>query len=262
MMATLNCNGIDIRYRIDGDGDGPWLVLAHSLATDLTLWDDNLAALTPHFRVLRYDSRGHGGSSAPAMPYDFAMLATDALGLMDALGVEHAHFCGISMGGMVAQHVALMAPARIERLVLVSTTSSYPAEARMLWRDRIAAVRADGMAPLVAPTLERWFTAPYRQQHPEVMERIGTLIRTTPADGYIGSGHAIAALDTTDRLSQLRCPTLVVVGAADAGTPPGMGRRIADQIPGARFESLAAASHLCNVEQAALFNRQLVAFLR
>ena len=258
-MSQIRANGIDIHY--DVQGEGPWLILAHALATDLTLWNDQMAALTARCRVLRFDSRGHGRSSAPDMPYDFAVLAADALGLMDALNVERAHFCGISLGGMVAQHVALAAPARIDKLVLVSTTSGYPLEARALWAERIAAVRANGIEPLVGPTLERWFTAPFRETNPAALARIGALIRATPVEGYIGSGQAIAGLDTTDRLAQLRCPTLVIVGAADAGTPPGMGRRIADQVSGARFESIAAASHLCNVEQPAAFNRLLANFL-
>lgn len=259
-MNTLRTNGIDIRYDIAGQG--PWLILAHSLATDLTLWDDQMAALTARFRVLRFDTRGHGGSSAPDLPYDFAMLTADVLGLMGALDIERTHFCGISMGGMIAQHVALAAPDRIDRLVLVSTTSGYPSEARAMWGDRIAAVRAQGMEPLVAPTLERWFTPPWRQAHPEVMARIGGLIRATPAAGYIGSGQAIAMLDTTSRLTTLRCSTLVIAGADDAGTPPAMGRQIAAQLPGARFELIESASHLCNVEQAETFNRLLLDFVQ
>jgi 3-oxoadipate enol-lactonase len=255
----ITANGIDIRC--DVQGSGPWLMLAHSLATDLTLWDDQMAALTPHFRVLRFDTRGHGGSSAPDMAYDFPMLTADVLGLMDALDVRRAQFCGISMGGMIAQHIALAAPDRIDRLVLASTTSGYPETSRALWADRIAAVRAAGMAPQVMPTLERWFTPPYRTAHPEVMVRIGNLIRATPAAGYIGSGQAIATLNATERLSALRCPTLVIVGADDVGTPPVMGRRIADRISGARFESIASASHLCNIEQAETFNQLLLDFL-
>jgi 3-oxoadipate enol-lactonase len=258
-MNTVRANGIDIRY--DVQGTGPWLLLSHSLATDLTLWDDQMAALTPHFRVLRLDTRGHGGSSASDMPYDFATLTADVLGLMDALDVERAHFCGISMGGMIAQHVALAVPTRIDKLALVSTTSGYPPAARAAWDERIAAVRANGIEPLVAPTLERWFTAPYRAAHPDTMARIGNLIRATPPAGYIGSGQAIATLDVTEKLPALRCPTLVIAGADDAGTPPAMGQRIADNIPGACFELIESASHLCNIEQAADFNRFLLDFL-
>jgi len=259
-MNTIHANGIDIRYDIQGSG--PWLILSHSLATDLTLWDDQMAALTPHFRVLRFDTRGHGGSSAPDMPYDFPMLTADVLALMDELHVPKAHFVGISMGGMIAQHVTLAAPDRIDRLVLASTTSGYPESTRTLWADRIAAVRAAGMEPQVAPTLERWFTPPYRSEHPEVMARIGNLIRATPPAGYIGSGQAIATLNATERLATLRCPTLVIVGADDVGTPPAMGRRIADRILGARYEAITSASHLCNIEQAATYNRLLLDFLR
>ena len=259
MMKTIRANGIDIRYDIQGEG--PWLVLAHSLATDLSLWDDNLAALTPHFRVLRFDTRGHGGSSAPEGPYDFAMLTADVLGLLDALGVRRAHFCGISMGGMIAQHVALAVPERIDRLALVSTTSGYPFSSRAMWAERIDGVRRNGIEPVVQPTLERWFTAPYREAHPEVMARIGNLIRATPPPGYIGSGQAIATLDLTERLPALRCPTLVIAGADDVGTPPVMGRRIAERIPGARLETIASSSHLCNVEQAVAFNHLLGEFL-
>ncbi|MBU1236802.1 MAG: 3-oxoadipate enol-lactonase [Gammaproteobacteria bacterium] len=258
-MNTIHTNGIDIHY--DVQGEGPWLILSHSLGTDVTLWDDQMDTLTPHFRVLRFDTRGHGGSSAPTIPYDFAMLTADVLGLMDELDIERAHFCGISMGGMIAQHVALAAPERIDKLVLLSTTSGYPPEARALWAERIEGVRRDGVKPLVKATLERWFTAPYRAALPEVMERIARLIRATPAAGYIGSCQAIAALDVTDRLSALRCPTLVIAGADDAGTPPAMGRKIAEQIPGARIELVSQASHLCNIEQKSRVNSLLRLFL-
>jgi 3-oxoadipate enol-lactonase len=258
-MNMLRANGIDLRY--DVQGHGPWLILSHSLATDLSLWDGQMPVLTPHFRVLRFDTRGHGGSSAPDGPYDFGMLTADVLGLMDALGIDRAHFCGISMGGMIAQHVALAAPGRIDKLVLVSTTSGFPSTTKAIWADRIQAVRAGGMAAQVAPTLERWFTAPYCAAHPEELDRIGRLVRATPPAGYIGSGQAIATLDITERLSALRCPTLVIVGADDVGTPPVMGRRIAERIPGTRFESIPSSSHLCNIQQADAFSRILREFL-
>ncbi|MBK6402640.1 MAG: 3-oxoadipate enol-lactonase [Rhodocyclaceae bacterium] len=258
-MTTIRANGIDIRH--DVQGSGPWLILSHSLATDLSMWDDQMAALTPHFRVLRFDTRGHGGTSAPDGAYDFAWLTADVLWLMERLGIGRAHFCGISLGGMIAQHVALAAPEKIDRLVLVSTTSAYGPEARALWAERIAAVRTGGMAPLVAPTLERWFTAPYRAARPEVMARVGAMIAATPAAGYIGCGQAIPLMDTTARLAQLRCPALVIAGADDAGMPPAMGRRIADHLPGARLKVIESAAHLCNIEQKDSFNSSLLEFL-
>jgi len=258
-MDTIHVNDIDIRHRLAGDG--PWLLLSHSLGTDLSLWDDQLAALASRFRVLAFDTRGHGGSSAPPGAYDFATLTADVIGLMDVLGVDRAHVVGISMGGMIAQHLALAAPARVDRLVLASTTSRYPPEAKAIWQQRIEAVGAGGLEPLVVATLERWFTPPFRAARPDVMERIGGLIRATPAAGYIGCCHAIANLATAAALPRIACPTLVIAGAEDVGTPSAMGREIAAAIPGARFESIAQASHLCNVEQAAIFNRLLLDFL-
>jgi 3-oxoadipate enol-lactonase len=261
-MNTATTNGIRLRYEVQGQG--PWLILCHSLATDLSLWDEQLPALIGRFRVLRFDTRGHGGSEAPAGAYDFPMLTADVLGLMDALGVDKAHFVGISLGGMIGQHLALAAPGRLDRLVLVSTTSGYPPEAAALWAERNRTVAADGLEPLVAPTLERWFTPAYRAAQSAVMDRIAGLIRATPPAGYMGCGAAIATLAVaplTARLGAIACPTLVVAGADDAGTPPAMGRTIAERIPGARFESLASASHLCNVEQAEAFNRLLLGFL-
>lgn len=255
----IRANGIDIHYQIEGSG--PWLTLSHSLACDLSIWDQQMAALTPHFTVLRFDTRGHGQSSVPAGAYTWQELRDDVLGLLDALGIEKTHFAGLSMGGMIAQHLALAAPQRLSRLVLADTASRYPAEAAGVWQERIARVREKGMGVLVEETLSRWFTAPYRAAHPEVMERVGTLIRNTPPAGYIGCGSAIPAINVTDRLGEVDCPTLVIVGAEDAGTPPEMAREIAEHIPGARLEIIPGAGHVANVEQAERFNGLLLDFL-
>ena len=166
-------NGIDINYQVEGRG--PWVTLSHSLSTDLTLWDDLAAALAPDFTVLRYDTRGHGGTGAPAEPYSFAQLTADLAGLLDALQVGRTHFVGLSMGGMIGQHFALAHPQRLERLVIASSTSRVPPEAGAVWEERIAMARKDGCAALVEGTLGRWFTPPYRAAHPEVMARIGRL---------------------------------------------------------------------------------------
>lgn len=259
-MDTINANGITLRY--DVQGKGPWLLLAHSLATDLTLWDDQLAALCDRYRVLRFDTRGHGGSGAPADAYDFPMLTADILGLMDALGIARASFVGISLGGMLGQHLALAAPERVDQLVLVSTTHAYGPEAAKAFDERARLVAEQGLEPLVAPTLERWFTAPYRASHPDVMDRIGKLVRTTPPAGYIGCCHAIPTMNVTAQLREIQCPTLVVTGRDDLGTPPRLGEEIAAVVPGARYVALESASHLCNIEQAEEFNRLLRNFLR
>lgn len=255
----IEANGIDIHYEISGSG--PWVTLAHSLATDLTLWDDVAAVLSRRFSVLRYDLRGHGRSSAPDAPYRFPQLVGDLVGLLDALQIGRTHFVGLSMGGMLGQHFALAAPERLDRLVLVSTTSRIPPEAGALWDERIAVARTQGMQAHVESTLARWFTAPYRKGHPEVMARIGALIAATPVAGFAGWGAAICTLDLTQKLGAIKSPTLVVVGANDSGTPPAASQAIAAAIPGARLEIIPDASHQLVIEQAATFGQLLPDFL-
>jgi len=258
----MHSNSIDIHYEISGSG--PWLTLSHSLACDLSMWDPQMAALTPHFTVLRFDTRGHGQSSAPPEAdgaYGWDRLTGDVLGLLDALNIARTHFAGLSMGGMIGQHLALGAPERVDRLVLADTSSRYPPAAIPVWDERIKLVREKGMEALVDGTLERWFTAPFRTSHPELTGRIAGLIRSTPPIGYIGCGRTIPTLDITQRLHGLTHPTLVIVGAEDAGTPPAMAREIAEALPGARLEIIPDAAHLSNIEQPETFNRLLLEFL-
>ncbi|MBI4989589.1 MAG: 3-oxoadipate enol-lactonase [Rhodocyclales bacterium] len=252
-------NGIDIHYEISGSG--PWLTLSHSLCCDVSMWQPQLAALEQRFTLLRFDTRGHGQTDAPAGAYTFGQMTDDVLGLLDALKVERTHFVGLSMGGMIGQHLALKAPGRIDRLVLADTASRFPPESQALWPERIRIVTEQGMEALVDSTLARWFTAPWRAAHPEVMAQIGGLIRSTPVTGYIGCAHAIARIDIMDRLRELKAPTLVIVGDQDAGTPPAMSEVITAAIPGARLEIIHDASHLSNIEQADAFNKLLLDFL-
>lgn len=255
----LTLNGIDIHYEIAGRG--PVITFVHSLATDLSLWDALAAALAERFTVLRYDARGHGQTSAPEGPYSWPMLVDDLVGLLDALKIERTHFVGLSMGGMLGQAFALAHPERLGKLVLVSTTSRVPPEAKPLWDERIAIAREKGMQAHVAGTLERWFTAPYRAAHPEIMARIGAMVAATPVAGYAGWGAAITAFDLAGKLGAIQAPTLVVCGAEDTGTPPAANRAIAEAIPGARFELLPNASHQLVIERAEDFKRLLLDFL-
>ena len=258
-MNSVEANGITINYVIEGSG--PWVTLSHSLTTDLSMWDQLAVALAPTFTVLRYDTRGHGKSSAPDGAYSFEQLAADVLGLLDALKIEHTHFVGLSMGGMIAQHLALLAPQRLHRLVIASSTSRIPPEAGPLWDERIAIARSQGCAGLVEGTLGRWFTPGFRAARPDLMARIAALIAATPVAGYVGCAAAIRRLDLTDHLPAIAKPTLVVVGADDPGTPPAASEVIAAGIPGARLEIIPSASHLCCIEQSELFNRLIRDFL-
>ncbi len=258
-MSTINVNGISVNYLVEGSG--PWLTLSHSLACDLTMWDELTAALKKHFTVLRYDTRGHGASSAPEGAYSFEQLTTDVLALLYALKIERTHFVGLSMGGMIGQHLALAAPQQIGRLVLANTSSRMPPEAIALWEERFAQARTQGTASLADATLGRWFTPPFRATHPQLMARVAALIAATPVAGYVGCGEAIRRLDITERLGDILRPTLVIVGADDPGTPPAASEVIARAIPGARLEIIPAASHLSCLEQPEVFNRLVADFL-
>ena len=255
---NVHANGIDLHYVVEGSG--PWLVMSHALACDHRMWDAQTAWLAQRFTVLRFDTRGHGRSSASPGPYSFDLLAADVAALVDALHIERAHWVGLSLGGMIGQAFALAHPQRISSLVLADTSSRYPPEVEAVWAERIRTVRENGMSAIVDATLERWFTAPYRQAHANVMQRIGDMIRATPVDGYAGCGQAIATLDFTDRLQALQCPTLVIVGDQDTGTPLGMAREIHDAIRDAELVIIPSAAHLSNIEQTNAFNQALDRF--
>jgi 3-oxoadipate enol-lactonase len=252
-------NGIDIRYEITGSG--PWVTFIHPLAVDLTVWDGQVEALASRYTVLRLDARGHGQTTAPGGPYSLEQMADDVIALLDVLGVARTHLVGLSMGGMIAQHVALKAPQRLAGLVLAGTTSYYPPESQPVWDERLRVVSAQGVEPMVASTLERWFTEPYWAAQPEILDRIAGLIRATPLEGYLGSCEAIRRIDTRAVLRSVEIPTLVLVGDKDEGTPLPMARAIHEAIAGSRLEVITGAAHLSNIEQAAAFNALVKDFL-
>lgn len=255
----VSVNGIETHYEVYGKG--PWLTLSHSLACDASMWRAQIDALAERYRVLVYDTRGHGKTAAPQGPYTFDMLTADLLGLYDQLGIAASHFVGLSMGGMIGQHLALAAPQRVRALVLADTSSRFPPEVLPLWQDRIRAVGSQGMGAVVQGTLERWFTPAFRASSPDAVERVAALIRATPVAGYVGCCHCIPRLDITARIHAIKSPTLVIVGADDPGTPVAMSEAIVTEIPGARLRVIPQAAHLANIEQAAEFNRLLLEFL-
>ncbi len=255
----VTANGIEIHYALEGDG--PVVTLSHALGTNLSMWDDQARALQGRYRVLRFDTRGHGQTGAPPGPYSLEQMAEDLHGLLGGLGITQMHFVGLSMGGMIGQVFALKFPAMVQSLVLCDTTSRYPAAAAPVWEERIRTVEAKGMDPLVEATLERWFTAPFRARRTDVVERVAAMIRHTPPQGYIGCCHAIPKIDVTDRLREIRCPALVIVGEEDPGTPVEMARDIHAALPGAELAIVRSASHLSNVEQPEEFTRVLLRFL-
>jgi 3-oxoadipate enol-lactonase len=247
-------NGISMHYTFDGPKGAPLVTMSNSLASNLSMWDPQIPALTSRYRVLRYDTRGHGGTDAPAGPYSLEELTEDLRALLQALGISRTHFVGLSMGGMIGQMMALKYPQMLQSVVLCDTMSRVPTEAKPLWDERIHMAETRGMEPLVESTIARWFTEPFRQQGAPVLDQVRTMIRTTPTRGY-------AALNLTDRLKEITLPTQIIVGEDDPGTPVSASRTIHEQIKGSELVILKSAAHLSNLEQAAAFNQALTAFL-
>jgi len=254
-------NGTEIGYELHGKESSPWLTLSHSLACSVRMWDPQIAAFKDRYRILAFDTRGHGASAAPKGAYTLEALADDLKGLLDLLGIKRTHFAGLSMGGMIGQTFALKYPGVFQSLVLADTTSGFPAEAAPLWAERIRVAETQGMQPLVQPTLERWFTEPFRKSHPQVVGRIGALIASTPVAGYVGCSHAIPKINLTAQLKAIKCPVLVICGEQDAGTPPAMARAIHEHAPGSKLVMIPQAAHLSNLEQPQVFTKAMEQFL-
>jgi len=250
-------NGIEINYELSGKEGAPWLVLSHSLACSVRMWDPTIEALKGGHRILNYDMRGHGATSAPKGAYTLDMLADDVLALTKELKIEKAIYCGLSIGGMIGQTIALRGKGPFERMILADTTHTQPPEALKQWEERIAIAESKGMAGLLDSTMERWFTPPFRSS--PAAKRIAELILATPVAGYVGCGRAIMGLNTTARLKDIRLPVLAITGEQD-GAAPGT-RHIGASIPGAKFVGIPQASHIANVEQPEAFNRALREFL-
>jgi len=254
-------NGIETYYEIHGKAGAPWVAFSHSLACSTRMWEGQVAALQDRFCILLYDTRGHGRSAAPAGPYTLEGLADDLRGLLAHLDIHKLHFVGLSMGGMIGQTFALKYPGIFTTLTLADTTSRYPADAAATWAARIKTAEAQGMLPLVQPTLERWFTEGFRKRAPETVGAIGAGIASTPVAGYVGCSSAIPKINVTARLREIACPILVLCGDQDPGTPPDMAREIHANAPGSKLVLIPDAAHLSNVEQPEAFNRALEDFL-
>jgi 3-oxoadipate enol-lactonase len=244
--------------RIDGPADAPWIVLSNSLGATLRMWEPQVPALAQRWRVLRYDTRGHGRSDVPPGPYTIAQLGGDVLELMDALGIARAHYCGLSMGGTTGMWLAAHAPGRLDRVALCNTQPWFGP--REVFDDRIATVRREGLGALIDATLQRWFTAEFRAARPEVVARIREDVLATPLAGYVACCEALRDVDLRDDLPRIAVPALVVAGAHDPAPTPAVAREWGGRIAGASFVELPAA-HLSNLGASEAFNAALTGFL-
>ena len=264
MMVDANGSRFHCRVdgpgRVDGPAGAPWIAFSNSLATDLSMWDDQVGALRHRYRVLRYDQRGHGLSAAPEGDYDFALLVADALALLDAHGIERCHFVGLSMGGVTALGLAEQHGARLLSVAVCDANGASSPEGARAWSERCALARAQGIEALVEPTVKRWFHPDYYARNPAGLEKVRGMIRTTPLAGFLGCAAALSNYDYKTDLGRIRVPTLFLAGAEDGAVPQGM-RAMAASVPNARYAEVSPAGHISNIEQPEAFTKALGDFI-
>ena len=257
----LKANDIGINCEVSGKQDAPAVMLSHSLGSSLFMWNPQIEALESHFRVFRYDMRGHGESDAPHGAYTLEQLGEDAVGLLDALNIQVVQWVGLSIGGMIGQYLALNHADRLRSLVLCDTAAAFEEEAQAMRQQRIETAREQGMEPLVESTLDRWFTQDFLKRNSPQVDLIRRHFLATPVAGYIGCSEAIGNLNYLERLSEVKTPTLIIVGEEDPATPVAASEAIHERMPDSRLVVLPSAAHLSNVEQPDAFNRALIGFL-
>jgi 3-oxoadipate enol-lactonase len=245
----------------DSGGRADAVLLVHAIGCDHRMWDGLGEALSPRFRVIRMDVRGHGASEVSARPYSLDQLANDARDLLDSLKIDRAHWVGLSMGGMIGQAFALRHPDRLRRLVLANTTSTYGAQGPEMWAARAKAVSEGGMAAIKELAMQRYFTDDFRASHSDIVDRIGAGFLATDPAGYIACCDAIRQMDFSADLHRIKAPTLVIAGEKDVGTPVTMARAMAEVIPGAKLAVIAGVSHLSALENPETFNKLVADFL-
>lgn len=256
-MPFVEVGELRTHYALTGDKQ-PVLVFSNSLGTDFSMWDPQMVELEGTFRILRYDTRGHGESSVTPDDYKIEQLGRDVLALLDALRLDRVHFCGLSMGGMIGMWLGIHAPHRLHRLILCNTAARIGTQE--MWNARIATVRRDGMKSVATAVIERWFTPEFRASSPEKVAQAQRMLENSPPEGYASCCAAIRDMDQREGVAQIKVPTLVIYGGKDPVTPPSDAHFLRDQIPGA-VEIEFPAAHLSNVEQGDAFTGAVSNFL-
>jgi len=257
-MPTIDAHGCPIHVEVEGNERAPALMLSNSLGTNLHMWDDQASEFAKHYRLIRYDRRGHGQSGVPKGPYTMEQLGRDVLAILDALKIAKTNWCGLSMGGMVGQWLGANAPDRVEKLILSNCTDYYADKTP--WNDRIKTVSEKGLAFIVGGNMERWFTKGFRDSHPEVIARFTDMFLATKLDGYIACGAAVRDMDHRALLPKIKAPTLIIAGRHDPATTLAMGESMRDRIPGAKLAVIDAA-HISNAEQPQAYSETVLNFL-
>jgi 3-oxoadipate enol-lactonase len=258
MDRLVESSGARISYTVEGPSERPVLLFINSIGTTRDLWLPQVPALVGTYRVIRYDARGHGSSSASPGDYSIEQLGRDALAILDAEGARQAHICGISLGGLTAMWLGVNAPDRVSSLILANTAARIGSV--QSWTDRMTLVQERGMGSVAEMAIPRWFSPRYRQRHDEVVTQFKTMVETCPTAGYLGCCAALRDEDLREAISKISCPVLVVAGSTDEATPPEGLRFIHEQIAGSKMLTLDAA-HLSNVEQSEAFTSAVMGFL-
>jgi 3-oxoadipate enol-lactonase len=267
MIQHIQANGISIAYQIDGpisspssnSADTPTVILSNSLMSSIDMWSDNIAALTTKYRVVRYDTRGHGQSQVTPAPYSIGLLAQDLVALMDALHIKKAHLVGLSMGGMICQYVGANHPERVLSLSLCDTASEMPP--RSLWEERFATAKAHGIAGLVDGTIKRWFVGDFVAAAPIKIAAVRAMILQTPVEGYLGCASAVRDMAQSTMLLKIKAPTLVLVGRDDPACTVDQATVLHRVIAHSSMVIIDNAAHLSNIEKPTEFNAALLSFL-
>ncbi len=258
----VNVGEIQINYEISGNSRGPVVAMSHSLGSSGIMWKTQLPLLEPHYQVIRIDTRGHGGSSAPEAEYSMDELVADTIGLLDQLEINRCHWVGLSMGGMIGQGIGIHHPNRLLSLSLCDTMSRVPEELLPVWIDRVETCERFGMTSMVDSAMERWFTENYRKRPPtREFEEVRQQILNTSVAGYIGCCHAIMNFNYLDQLKNIRTPTHIIVGDQDFATPVSESRAMHERIQGSTLEIIRGAAHFSNIEQSEAFDQSLFTFL-
>jgi 3-oxoadipate enol-lactonase len=251
-------DGCMIHVEVEGPERAPVLMLSNSLGTNLHMWDEQVSPFTQHFRLVRYDRRGHGKSGVPKGPYTMERLGRDVVAVLDGLGIQKINWCGLSMGGMVGMWLGANASNRIDKLILSNTSSFFPDKS--IWDGRIKFVREKGLEGIVDANMERWFTPGFRERSQSAMEKMRAMFLATKVDGYVGCGEAISDMDHRPLLPQITVPTLVIAGRQDPATTLEAGEYIKQHTPGAKIAVLEAA-HISNLEQPRAYAETVLGFL-
>lgn len=258
-MPVIDSNGVAIDAEITGPAGAPVLMLSSSLGTTRHMWDPQMAAFARAYRVVRYDRRGHGRSAVPKGPYDMEMLARDALAVLDGLGVEKAHWLGLSMGGMEGMWLGANAGRRFDKIILSNTSTHYAD--KTMWNTRMEAVnKAGSVAAIADMVINAWLTQGFQKSHPDVAARMKEMMIATPVEGYLGSCAAVRDMDHREIIKGIKNPTLIIAGSKDPATNVAAAQFIRDNIPGSKL-AIVEAAHIANVEVPDAYAKTVLDFL-